>query len=102
LVGKTLDMQLPLIDKFVPSPAGDIDHLALDQDGILGRAIPSNPDLPIRQDADAVWGPRAALNQMQNPIRRRRSSRRPASTSLRSPDRGLPHQRRSGGACAVR
>jgi len=84
---------------FVPSPAGDIDHLALDQDGILGRAIPSNPDLPIRQDADAVWGRAPALNQMQNPIRRRRSSRRPASTSLRSPG---PRSFRTRDAAAAR
>ncbi len=42
LVAKTLDLQIPLIDQFTPTPVADFPTLPLDPSGLLARTIPTS------------------------------------------------------------
>jgi hypothetical protein len=64
-VERMLDVQLPLIDKFQPTPAGDLQRVALDPQGQLGRTLPSSPELPLRPDPDGLYTGRGALSLLQ-------------------------------------
>ncbi|WP_375488024.1 hypothetical protein, partial [uncultured Mycobacterium sp.] len=66
LVTDTLDMQGPLIDRFMPTPADQFATLPLDPTGLLARTVPT-PTATINQVA--VYEPRAALNYAADPRR---------------------------------
>nr|WP_246598004.1 hypothetical protein [Nocardia tengchongensis] len=69
LTGRTermLDVALPLLDKFQPTPADKFEHIPLDPDGILGRTLPTNPELPLRPDPDGVYTGRGALQSLDS------------------------------------
>jgi hypothetical protein len=62
LVSKTLDLQEPLIDRFVPDDPSRFADLPTDDTGLLRRTLPlpsQDTDLPARGWA---YGPRAALH----------------------------------------
>ena len=58
LVSKTLDMQEPLIDQFVPDDPSRFADLPTDETGMLSRTLP-DPGLPT---GGFVYQPRAALH----------------------------------------
>lgn len=58
LVSKTLDMQEPLIDQFVPDDPSRFADLPTDETGLLSRTLP-DPDVPA---GGFVYQPRAALH----------------------------------------
>ncbi|WP_406236436.1 hypothetical protein [Nocardia sp. NBC_01009] len=64
-VERMLDVQLPLIDKFQPTPAGELQHIALDPSGLLGHTLPSNPEAPLRPEPDGLYTGRGALSLLQ-------------------------------------
>ncbi|MEC3915079.1 DUF7373 family lipoprotein [Nocardia sp. CDC160] len=61
---RMLDVALPLLDKFTPTPADKFEHMPLDPDGILGRTLPTNPEEPLRPDPDGVYTGRGALQSI--------------------------------------
>ncbi|MQY25057.1 DUF7373 family lipoprotein [Nocardia aurantia] len=61
-----LDTQLPLLDTFVPTPADQIMNIDMDPDGLLGRTLPSNPEIPLRADVDGIYTGRGAASGMQS------------------------------------
>ncbi|WP_019929473.1 hypothetical protein [Nocardia sp. BMG111209] len=61
-----LDTELPLLDKFVPTPADQLMNIDMDPGGLLGRTLPSNPENPLRADVDGVYVGRGAASGMQN------------------------------------
>ncbi|GAB2548409.1 DUF7373 family lipoprotein [Nocardia heshunensis] len=61
-----LDVALPLLDKFVPTPADKFAHLPLDPDGILGRTLPTNPEETLRPDPDGAYTGRGALQSLSD------------------------------------
>lgn len=61
---RMLDVALPLLDKFQPTPADQFEHIPLDPDGILGRTLPTNPELPLRPDPDGVYTGRGSLQSL--------------------------------------
>ncbi|MFI7671445.1 hypothetical protein [Nocardia sp. NPDC049526] len=63
-VEKMLGVQLPLLDKFQPTPAGELSRIPLDPQGLLGRTIPSNPERPIRAEPDGVFSGRGTVSLM--------------------------------------
>ncbi|WP_245568723.1 DUF7373 family lipoprotein [Nocardia concava] len=67
MTGRTermLDVALPLLEKFTPTPADKFEHMPLDPDGILGRTLPSNPQLPMRPDPDGAYTGRGAIQSL--------------------------------------
>ncbi|WP_227998584.1 DUF7373 family lipoprotein [Nocardia australiensis] len=65
-VERMIDVQLPLLDKFQPTPAGELSRVPLDPQGLLGRTIPSNPEKPIRAEPDGVFTGRGALTLLNS------------------------------------
>jgi hypothetical protein len=61
-VERMLDVQLPLLDKFQPTPADELKHIALDPQGLLGRTLPSIPESPLRAEPDGVYTGRGTLS----------------------------------------
>ncbi|MEV6337466.1 hypothetical protein AB0M12_22435 [Nocardia vinacea] len=61
-VERMLDVQIPLLDKFHPTPAGELQHIPLDPPGLLGRTLPSNPDAPVRAEPDGLYEGRGILS----------------------------------------
>ncbi|WP_433757232.1 DUF7373 family lipoprotein [Nocardia sp. CA-135398] len=66
-VEKMLDVQLPLLDKFQPTPATDLPHIPLDPQGLLGRTLPSNPDAPVRAEPDGLYTGRGSMSLLSSP-----------------------------------
>lgn len=66
-VEKMLGVQLPLLDKFQPTPAAELQRIALDPQGILGRTLPSNPEKPIRAEPDGFYTGRGYLSLLAAP-----------------------------------
>ncbi|MVU76510.1 hypothetical protein GPX89_04545 [Nocardia sp. ET3-3] len=67
LTGRTermLDVALPLLDKFQPTPADKFEHMPLDPDGILGRTLPTNPEEPWRPDPDGAYTGRGSIQSL--------------------------------------
>lgn len=60
-VDRMLDVQLPLLDTFVPTPAADLPRIPLDPDGLLGRTLPSAPEAPFRPEPDGLYTGRGIL-----------------------------------------
>ncbi|MFD4442682.1 hypothetical protein ACFWPK_23205 [Nocardia sp. NPDC058519] len=65
-VERMLEVQLPLLDKFTPTPTPDLPHVALDVDGLLGRTLPSSPDNPTRAQPDGVFTGRGVFSLLVN------------------------------------
>ncbi|MCX4096236.1 hypothetical protein [Nocardia sp. alder85J] len=61
-----IDTELPLLDKFTPTPSDQIMNIDMDPDGLLGRTLPTNPDFPLRADPDGVYTGRGATSGMQS------------------------------------
>ncbi|MGQ4597304.1 DUF7373 family lipoprotein [Nocardia sp. R6R-6] len=66
-VEKMLDVQLPLLDKFQPTPAAELQRIPLDPQGLLGRTLPSNPEKPIRAEPDGIYTGRGSLTLLLSP-----------------------------------
>lgn len=64
-VEKILDVQLPLLDEFEPTPADELRRIPLDPEGLLGRTLPTDPSSPIRADPDGLYTGRAILSLLQ-------------------------------------
>ncbi|WP_083883714.1 DUF7373 family lipoprotein [Nocardia higoensis] len=64
-VEKILDVQLPLLDEFEPTPADQLPRIPLDPEGLLGRTLPTDPTTPIRADPDGLYTGRAILSLLQ-------------------------------------
>lgn len=67
LVAKTLDLQLPAIDSFTPTPAAELVNLPKDPTGLLARALPVAKDGETFSN-NATLGPRAMLHVERDPI----------------------------------
>ncbi|GGK57117.1 DUF7373 family lipoprotein [Nocardia camponoti] len=66
-VERALAVQLPLLDKFVPTPKDKLEHVALDPMGILSRTLPSDPEHPVRTIPDGFSTGRGALSLFNDP-----------------------------------
>jgi len=64
-VEKILEVQLPLLDEFEPTPAEQLRRIPLDPEGLLGRTLPTDPSAPIRADSDGLYTGRAILSLLQ-------------------------------------
>ncbi|WP_067861454.1 DUF7373 family lipoprotein [Nocardia shimofusensis] len=64
-VEKILDVQIPLLDEFEPTPADQLRRIPLDPEGLLGRTLPTDPATPIRADPDGLYTGRAILSLLQ-------------------------------------
>jgi len=64
-VERMLDVQIPMLDKFQPTPADELEHIALDPQGLLGRTLASIPEAPIRAEPDGVYTGRGALTLLE-------------------------------------
>ncbi|WP_232839770.1 MULTISPECIES: DUF7373 family lipoprotein [Nocardia] len=60
-VDRALDVQLPLLDKFQPTPAAELPRIPLDPGGLLGRTLPSNPESPMRAEPDGLYTGRGSV-----------------------------------------
>ncbi len=67
LVSKTLDLQGPLIDKFVPTDPAQFATLTRDPSGLLAMALPPAGEMPALAINTTV-GPHGKLNFLSNPI----------------------------------
>ncbi|WP_446224441.1 DUF7373 family lipoprotein [Nocardia sp. IBHARD005] len=65
-VERMLEVQLPLLDKFTPTPTQDLPHVALDVDGLLGRTLPSSSENPTRAQPDGLFTGRGYLSLVVN------------------------------------
>lgn len=68
LASRTLDLQLPLIDKFTPTPAGDLATLPLDPTGLVARTLPL-PDDEITATSQYAYEPNGALQFEDDPLK---------------------------------
>lgn len=65
-VEQALDVQIPLLDKFHPTPAAELQRIPLDPPGLLGRTIPSNPEVPLRGEPDGLYEGRGMLSLLDS------------------------------------
>jgi len=61
-VERMLDVQIPLLDKFQPTPAADLARIPLDPPDLLGRTLPSDPEAPFRPEPDGLYTGRGAVS----------------------------------------
>ncbi|MEV0293282.1 hypothetical protein [Nocardia sp. NPDC050710] len=61
-VERALDVQLPLLDKFQPTPSADLSRIPLDPLGVLGRTLPSDPESPLRAEPDGFYTGRGSIS----------------------------------------
>ncbi|MCP2295571.1 hypothetical protein APR11_001989 [Nocardia amikacinitolerans] len=59
-VERMLDVQIPLLAKFEPTPAAELSRIPLDPEGLLGRTLPSHPERPHRAEPDGTYTGRGA------------------------------------------
>lgn len=59
MVAATLDQQLPLLDRFVPTPVAELAALPLDDSGLVARTLPPPPD--DRKVFQGSYGPHGIL-----------------------------------------
>lgn len=67
LVAKTLDLQIPAIDSFTPTPPAELANLPRDPSGLLARALPVPPKGETFLN-NATFGPRGMLHYESDPI----------------------------------
>ncbi|MBL1075120.1 hypothetical protein JK358_12025 [Nocardia sp. 2] len=69
-VRKTLDAQVPLLDKFVPTPESKLSSLQVDPDDLLARVVvkdrPKNGTTTPDPTAFAVYGPTKIIHNANN------------------------------------
>lgn len=68
LIAKTLDLQGPLIDQFMPTDAARLADLPIDPTGLLARTLPVSPD-DASVNQRTVYEPRGALQLQTDPPR---------------------------------
>lgn len=61
-VRRMLDVQIPLLAGFEPTPVGELAHIPLDPPRLLGSTLPSNPESPFRPEPDGLYTGRGALS----------------------------------------
>jgi len=66
-VERALAVQIPLLDKFVPTPSDQLERVPLDPTGLLGRTLPSDPSAPVRAQPDGYFTGRGALSLFADP-----------------------------------
>ncbi|MEV0333022.1 hypothetical protein [Nocardia sp. NPDC050717] len=66
-VEKLLEVQVPLLDKFVPTPSDKLEHVPLDPSGLLGRTLPSDQSAPVRAQPDGFVTGRGVLSLFAEP-----------------------------------
>lgn len=66
-VERALEVQIPLLDKFVPTPSDQLERVPLDPTGLLGRTLPSDPSAPARAQPDGYFTGRGALSLFVDP-----------------------------------
>lgn len=66
-VERALEVQIPLLDKFVPTPSDQIERVPLDPIGLVGRTLPSDPSAPVRAQPDGYFTGRGALSLFADP-----------------------------------
>ncbi|MGW4736706.1 DUF7373 family lipoprotein [Nocardia xishanensis] len=66
-VERMLDVQIPLLGKFRPTPAAELPRIPLDPQGLLGRTLASNPESPARGEPDGTYTGRGILSLMEQP-----------------------------------
>ncbi len=57
-----LDVQMPLLDDFEPTPADQLENIALDPDGVLRVALPRNEQLTTMVGPSSTFRGRGALH----------------------------------------
>lgn len=67
LVARTLDLQIPLIDTFAPTPADQFAALPADPTGLVARTLPLPPDQATSTDG-AAYPPAGALHLEDDPV----------------------------------
>ncbi len=67
LAGRILDLQVPLIDTFVPTEASALATLPRDPSGLLARVVPLKPGQGDSM-SDADYDPAGALQLQDNPV----------------------------------
>ncbi|GAB2669987.1 DUF7373 family lipoprotein [Nocardia goodfellowii] len=65
-VERLLDVQIPLLKEFQPTPAADLLRIPLDPLGVVGRTLPSNPESPNRPEPDSYYSGRGAMTLFLN------------------------------------
>ncbi|MFI6871658.1 hypothetical protein [Nocardia sp. NPDC050406] len=58
---RALEVQLPLLDQYRPTPDAEFATIALDPEGLLGRTLPSDPTTTGQRNPDGVYTGRGAL-----------------------------------------
>ena len=66
LAAATLDQQLPMLDRFQPTPVDRLAALPLDPDGLLARTL--EPPAEDRKVSNGVYGPQGALAFSDDPV----------------------------------
>ncbi|MFD3705079.1 hypothetical protein ACFWUP_18235 [Nocardia sp. NPDC058658] len=66
-VEQALAVQIPLLDKFEPTPSDKLERIPLDPTGQLGLTLPSDPASPVREQPDGYSTGRVALSLYQDP-----------------------------------
>ncbi len=66
LIGRTLDLQIPLIDRFQPTDAALIRTLPLDPTGLVARTLPAKTDPSAVRDG--TYDAAGALQLEQDPV----------------------------------
>ncbi|MEV6273863.1 hypothetical protein [Nocardia sp. NPDC051832] len=66
-VERLLDAQIPLLSKFVPTPAAELSRIPLDPFGVMGRTLPGNPESQFRPEPDSFYTGRGALTVFSRP-----------------------------------
>ncbi len=57
-----LDLQMPLLDKFEPTPADQLENIELDPDGILSLALPKSEEVAAALGPSSAFRGRGALH----------------------------------------
>lgn len=68
LAGRTLDLQLPLLDTFAPTPADGLAALPLDPTGLVAKTLPL-PDDELTSTSEFAYQPGGALQFEDDPIK---------------------------------
>ena len=66
-VERALEVQIPLLDRFQPTPSDKLERVPLDPTGQLGRTLPSDPAAPVREQPDGYSTGRVALSLYKDP-----------------------------------
>ena len=99
LITKTLDLQGPRVDKFVPTDPSRLASLSFDPSGFLAQSLPAGPDAVT--SAIGVYSARAALDFQTDPCMWPPSS--PSQDVCKMPRRRCGLQRtRPGFSCYAR